>query len=164
MTLPLHTLDVLCPMHAAVSGSGHIRRTGPTLAKLRLDGLVGRRFLEVFEVQRPRGLKSMSALLNAAGRKLHLRLRDTPQTALKAVLVPDGAGGGVVNFSFGISLVEAVSEYALTNHDFDPTDLSVEMLYLIEAKSAAMAATHRLNTRLQVAWEAAEEQAMTDTL
>ena len=40
----------------------------------------------------------------------------------------------------------------------------MEMLYLVEAKSAAMEASRHLNQRLQSARVAAEEQAFTDTL
>ncbi len=48
--------------------------------------------------------------------------------------------------------------------DFAATDLTIEMLYLVEAKSAAMEASRKLNLRLQGAMIAAEEQAFTDTL
>jgi len=57
-----------------------------------------------------------------------------------------------------------VRDYSLTSADFAPTDLTMEMLYLIEAKSAAMEASRTLNQRLQGAKIAAEEQAFTDTL
>ena len=164
MTLSIDALNTMCPMHTVVSPSGLVLSVGPTLAKLRPNQLVGRAFLDIFEVQRPRGLCSMDALLKFAGRKLHLRFNDAPKTSFKAVIVADGTGGGIVKFSFGISLVEAVNDYSLSNNDFDPTDLSVEMLYLIEAKSIAMEATHTLNRRLQTARIAAEEQAFTDTL
>jgi diguanylate cyclase (GGDEF)-like protein len=69
-----------------------------------------------------------------------------------------------VNLSFGISIVDAVREYKLTAADFAATDLTVEMLYLVEAKSAAMDASKQLNQRLQLARDAAEQQALTDTL
>lgn len=69
-----------------------------------------------------------------------------------------------VNLSFGISVVDAVREFDLTAADFAATDLTVEMLYLVEAKSAAMEASRQLNERLQSAREEAEQQALTDTL
>jgi diguanylate cyclase (GGDEF)-like protein len=70
----------------------------------------------------------------------------------------------IVNLSFGIFVVDAVQEFRLTAADFAPTDLTIEMLYLVEAKSAAMEASRQLNERLQSAREAAEAQAMSDTL
>ena len=73
-------------------------------------------------------------------------------------------GGAVINLSFGISILEAVRDYALTSADFSGTDLAIELLYLVEAKSAAMEASRSLNLRLQGAMLAAEEQAYTDTL
>ena len=159
-------LDTLCPMHAVLDRTGHITHLGPTLQKLRPGiALIGTRFLEVFELQRPRTVTSMDDLLECAGTKLHLRFRDSPRTSVKGILVelPDNQGA-VINLSFGISILEGVSDYALTDADFAATDLAVEMLYLVEAKSAAMEASRTLNLRLQGAMIAAEEQAFTDTL
>ena len=158
-------LDTLCPMHLTVDAAGQIQHAGPTLAKLRPKAqLVGKQLFEVFNLHRPQGISHMAELLAISGRKLQLRFRDPPCTGLKAVLVPDGEGGAVVNLSFGISVVDSVRDYHLTNADFAPTDLTVEMLYLVEAKSAAMEASRLLNQRLQGARIAAEEQAYTDTL
>jgi diguanylate cyclase (GGDEF)-like protein len=70
----------------------------------------------------------------------------------------------MVNLGFGISILDAVSDYDLNAADFAATDLTIEMLYLVEAKSAAMEASRKLNLRLQGAMIAAEEQAFTDTL
>lgn len=162
--LPEEMLHQLCPMHAVLTPTGHIRQAGPTLHKLTDTPLEGARFLEVFEVYRPRRVANMAQLLQTGGRKLHLRLRDGIRSQLKGILVADGRGGAVVNLSFGISVRDAVRDYALTNTDFAPTDLAIEMLYLVEAKSAAMAASRNLNTRLQGAMVAAEERAYTDTL
>ena len=113
----------------------------------------------------------MEDLRAMAGRKLHLQLRGRPQTELKGIFVPlDAAsefgppGGAIINLSFGISVFEAVKDLSLTDADFAATDLAVEMLYLVEAKSAAMEASRKLNLRLQGAKIAAEEQAFTDTL
>jgi len=159
-----NVLDLICPMHVILDDSGHIMHVGPTLQKLRPDApLAGRRFLELFELCRPRAVTSMQGLLSAAGVKLHLRLRDTPRTALKGILVPVN-GGAILNLSFGISILDGVRDYALTSADFAATDLTIEMLYLVEAKSAAMEASRKLNQRLQGAMIAAEEQAFTDTL
>lgn len=159
-------LDVLCPMHVWLDPTGHIRRTGPTLRKLRPEEpMQGRRFLEVFELNRPRAITSMYQLMQRSGTKLHLQFRDNPMTALKGVIVPLPPGqGAIVNLSFGISVLDAVRDYALNSADFSATDLTIELLYLVEAKSAAMEASRKLNIRLQGARIEAEEQAYTDTL
>lgn len=161
-----HIADHLCPMYAIIDANGQILRVGPTLKKLRPElTWEGRRFFRVFDLSRPRRVRSMEDLVKTAGSKLHLHFRDTPQTSLKGVLVPlpDGQGA-IINLSFGISVLEAVRDYDLTSADFSPTDLTIEMLYLVEAKSAAMEASRQLNMRLQGAKIAAEEQAFTDTL
>ncbi|MEP2716294.1 GGDEF domain-containing protein [Pseudophaeobacter sp.] len=155
----------VCPMNVIVDSKGRLHTVGPTLRKLRPDlEWEGRRFFRVFDLARPRWVRSMDDLLKTAGAKLHLQFRDAPQTGLKGVLVPLPTGGALINLSFGISVLEAVRDYDLTSADFSPTDLTIEMLYLVEAKSAAMEASRQLNTRLQGAKIAAEEQAFTDTL
>ena len=159
-------LDRLSPMFVLLDGTGHISRVGPTLQKLRPDQpMQGRRFLELFELNRPRSVTTFSGLLAASGAKLHLKFRDVPRTALKGSIVAlPGQGGAIVNLSFGISVLDAVRDYALSSADFSATDLTIELLYLVEAKSAAMEASRTLNLRLQGAMIAAEEQAFTDTL
>ena len=159
-------LDVLCPMHVTISATGHVIHVGPTVQKLRPDvPLVGLHFLEIFDLKRPRAIQTVDAMRAAAGTKLHLQLRDHPKTEVKGILVPGTASGeSIINLSFGISVVDAVADYALTSLDFAATDLTIEMLYLVEAKSAAMEASRKLNLRLQGAMIAAEEQAFTDTL
>ncbi|MCB1342799.1 MAG: GGDEF domain-containing protein [Pseudooceanicola sp.] len=159
-------LDVLCPMHVWLDPTGHIRSVGPTLRKLRPDdALHGQRFLELFELGRPRSITSMYQLMQRSGARLHLRFRSGPRTGLKGVVVPLPSGlGAIVNLSFGISVIDAVRDYNLNSADFAVTDLTIEMLYLVEAKSIAMEASRRLNLRLQGAMIAAEEQAYTDTL
>lgn len=158
-------LDRFCPMHVRVSASGHILAVGCTLDKVaRPQQLVGQRFLEMFEVSRPGGIARLADLRGAVGRKLSLRLRARRKTVFKGVgtALPDG--GMALNLSFGISVIDAVRDHRLSASDFAPTELTVELLYLVEAKSLAMAASRRLNTRLRSAMIAAEEQAFTDTL
>ena len=160
-------LDVLCPMHMVLDASGRVQHIGPTLKKV-LSGqqAKGASFLDLFRIKRPRRAHSMADLHCADGMKLHLALRCAPQTALKGVIVPLGAQPTqfVVNLSFGISILDAVRDFSLTNTDFAATDLAIEMLYLIEAKTAAMEASQRLNLRLQGAKTEAEQAALTDTL
>lgn len=157
---------VVCPMYVIADPKGRIVSAGPTLKKLRPQlTWEGRRFFRVFDLSRPRSVRSVDDLLRTSGSKLHLQFRDAPQTGLKGVCtpLPDGQGA-FINLSFGISVLEAVRDYDLTSADFSPTDLTIEMLYLVEAKSAAMEASRQLNLRLQGAKIAAEEQAFTDTL
>ena len=159
-------LKTLCPMFVLVDHTGRITQVGPTLQKLRPDSpMRGQSFLDVFELLRPRKVTTVSALMSVAGAKLHLSLRGEPRTALKGLVAPlPERQGAVVNLSFGISILDAVRDYSLTSADFSGTDLAIELLYLVEAKSAAMEASRSLNLRLQGAMLAAEEQALTDML
>jgi diguanylate cyclase (GGDEF)-like protein len=72
--------------------------------------------------------------------------------------------GALINLSLGVNVVEAVHRYSLSNADFAPADPTVDMLYLIEAKSVALEESKRLNARLEDARVEAEAQAFTDTL
>ncbi|MEP1766201.1 MAG: GGDEF domain-containing protein [Sulfitobacter sp.] len=160
-----NVLDVLCPMHILLDSDGMIAHVGPTTQKLRPDiKMVGSPFLEAVEVKRPRGIETLAQLRKAHQLKLHLELAGSPPARLKGVLIPLGNGAAIVNLSFGISILDGVRDYALTNADFATTDLAIEMLYLVEAKTAAMEASRKLNLRLQGAKNVAEEQAFTDTL
>ncbi|SDW20968.1 diguanylate cyclase (GGDEF) domain-containing protein [Ruegeria halocynthiae] len=159
-------LKTLCPMFVLVDDCGRVVQVGPTLQKLRPDyPMAGQSFLDIFELVRPRSICTVTEMLAEPGLKLHLRFQDQPQTAFKGLIAPLPCGGGaVVNLSFGISILDAVRDYALTSADFSGTDLAIELLYLVEANSAAMEASRSLNLRLQAAMLAAEKQAYTDTL
>lgn len=156
----------LMPMHLVLSTDGEILRYGPTVAKLFADvDLLGQSFFDRFEVRRPYNMSSVADIIAAKGAKLHLAMRNDHQTTLKAVGVAlEDQAGLLLDMSFGISVVDTIRTYDLTIADFSATDLAVEMLYLIEAKSAAMTESRKLNSRLQGAKIAAEEQAYTDTL
>ena len=159
-------LDLLMPMNAVISASGHFTHVGPTLQKVHKGGsLKGQRFLEVFEIRRPGGITSIDKLRKGAGTVLHLNFRDAPAGRFKAVVVPGGDDDQLVfNMSFGISVIDAVHQYNLTSADFEATNLAVEMLYLVEAKTAVLDELRQLNVRLDGARVAAEEQATTDML
>jgi diguanylate cyclase (GGDEF)-like protein len=158
------SLDLLMPMHLILNDAGMIVGVGRTLCKLRDEGdLMGRHVFDVFEL-RDDGRKKGTRIL-PTDKKLYLTFKDGVATTLKGIATPvEGRNGLLLNLSFGISVVEAVRDYRLTAGDFAATDLAVEMLYLVEAKSAVLEETKQLNMRLQGAKVAAEEQAFTDTL
>jgi diguanylate cyclase (GGDEF)-like protein len=166
LTLDPPALGRLMPLHLHVGPDGAIRGTGPTMAKL-LGALPGPGcgFLDLFDVQRPRGPAEAVGLAALRGGRIRLALRAPPRTVFKGLAVALGGGAGwLINLSFGIGLADAVREHRLTDADFAATDLAVEMLYLIEAKTAVLDELRRLNLRLQNAKSAAEELALTDTL
>ncbi|WP_252942976.1 diguanylate cyclase domain-containing protein [Oceanicola sp. 502str15] len=159
-------LDRLMPMHLQLRPTGHIAHAGPSLQKL-LPGqpIAGRRFLEIFELKRPGATTRVSDMANAEGGRLKLAFRDAPRTGLVGLVAPlPGEQGLIVNLSFGFNIIEAVQNHDLTSADFAATDLAVEMLYLVEAKTAALSEWKALNQRLQGAMTTAEKQASSDML
>jgi diguanylate cyclase (GGDEF)-like protein len=166
LTLDAPALGRLMPLYLHVGPDGAIRGSGPTLAKLLgVAPPPGVAFFDLFDVQRPRGLADAGDLEALRGGRIRMALRAPPRTAFKGLAVAlGGQAGWLINLSFGIGLAEAVREHRLTDADFAATDLAVEMLYLVEAKTAVLDELRRLNLRLQNAKSAAEELALTDTL
>ena len=159
-------LGRLMPMFLWLAPTGHVRALGPTLAKLcGPTPLAGQRFLERFEVLKPRAIRDMGEFRALQGQRLHLARRDRAGTVLRGLSVALAEGQGwIVNLSFGISAAEAVRDHGLTSADFAATDLTVELLYLTEVKAAVMGELAALNARLQAARRAAQAQALTDAL
>jgi diguanylate cyclase (GGDEF)-like protein len=160
------TLAALMPMYMIVDDAGVILSAGPTLERVSERDLTGQRFFDVFDIRRPRKITSVPGLKKAVAGTLHILLVQPKQTLFRAIGVnlADRAGGLLLNLSFGIHVCEAVAQHNLTISDFAATDLAVEMLYLLEAKSAAMEESRNLNRRLETARHAAEESSLTDPL
>jgi len=100
-------------------------------------------------------------------------LRADPSCMAAPVTEPSGpaigapgcqAQGVLVNLSFGPSVADAVRDHGLSDTDFAPTDLAIELLFLAEARAAVMAEVERMTDRLRRARSVAEEQANTDAL
>lgn len=169
-------LDQLMPMHLCLNADGGICRIGPTLRKVlqvvQADKLrspctgAPLPFDAFFEVVRPRGVVGADLGQLPNGTVLNLR----PYTARRDrdIVLRGGITAlgevSLLNLCFGTQLAEAVSYFGLSADDFSPTDTAPEMLFLMEAKSAAVKASQRLSRRLQSARIAAQEEALTDTL
>lgn len=166
ISLDLFAIDQLMPMHLCLSPSGNIISAGSTLAKLFPDTLLtAHNLFDLMEIRRPGGISDMADLVAHAGQRLYLGLRGSTLSSMRGIALPRSKGQGLLlNLSFGIGVIDAVRHHALTNADFAPTDLTVELMYLVEAKSAVMDELRNLNLRLQGAKVVAEEQALTDTL
>lgn len=157
-------LTLLRPLHVWVAKSGQIWQAGGSIAKLAAGDLRGRRFLETFEILRPAHPASMRDLRDLSGLVVKLRLREEPDIGLRGMVIDDQDDGVIVDLSFGIAVVDAVGRFGLTARDFAASDLAIELLFLHEAKSSAMAASFSLNSRLDGARLAAETRALTDGL
>lgn len=165
VSLPREALARVMPMFLWLWPDGTVRDAGPTLRKLLHGDPVGQHLGALFQLRRPRDLEKLEDVTQLPGARLHLQLQAQPATGFRGIAVAlAGDQGVLLNLSFGIGVSEAVRAHDLTDADFAPTDLTVEMLYLAEAKSAVMQELRALNRRLQQAKAAAEEQALTDTL
>lgn len=162
--LSFEALDKLMPMHLQLSAEGVVQHAGPTLRKIAPRELQGVAMSTLIEVLRPRAVPDLAGLRAADGGYLRLRLKGAEEVPLKGLSVPLADGGVLLNLSFGYAVTSAVEHFHLTCGDFAITDLTIEMLYLIEAKSAAQEEQRKLNHRLQQAKLCAEAEALSDGL
>jgi diguanylate cyclase (GGDEF)-like protein len=169
VTLGLRALSGMMPMHLLLDPGGRIIATGDTLARI-LPGVCGYGFFDVFALRRPAGVTDLAGLLARSGARLQLQPRLLPGGAqpigcdLRGQAVPLAGGGALVNLSFGIGVVDAVRAHGLTEADFAVTDLTVELMYLVEANASVTEALRQTNRRLHGAKAVAEAQALTDAL
>ena len=167
LALTPQALNLLMPLHLRLDAKGCVTGMGPTMARVwAAANLQGNRFLDLFQVRRPTGITSARKLSLMQGERLQLEVKLGPRVlSLRGLCTRlDGKQGYLLNLSFGVGLVEAVRDLSLTEADFAHTELAIEMLYLVETKSAAMNQLNDLNARLHGAKAAAEQQALTDTL
>ena len=160
-------LDRLMPMHLLLDGRANVISYGPTLGRVfQHHNITPDKFFDLFAVRRPTGVSTARKLSALVGERVQLTLKAGEDSLSLRGLCQEmaGAKGFLLNLSFGIGVVDAVRVLSLTEADFAPTDLAIEMLYLVEAKSAVMRELRDLNLRLQEARLAAEQQALTDTL
>ncbi len=164
--LTYEALDHMMPMNVVVDLEERIVHVGPTIAKVCGDrDPVGCNFFEIFEARRQRPRANLLDACARYGRKIYIRLRDEYRTSLvgTATVLPDGRTG-LINMSFGIAVVDAVQRYDLAGSDFAASDLTLELLYLVEANSGAQRESSALTRRLFGAKRAAEEDAASDML
>ncbi len=166
ISLDLSGLGRLMPLHIALDPNGAIAHIGPTLERIVGSAdVVGTPMEDIISVMRPRAVKTVDALIGLEGTRVKLRLDPVPDLVWTAMVIGrPAAGGAFLNLSFGPSILDAVARFDLTLYDFAPTDLTAELLFLMEAKSAAFRLSTELNNRLEGAKRKAQEQALTDTL
>ncbi|MFP7674301.1 diguanylate cyclase domain-containing protein [Marivita sp. S0852] len=157
-------LAQLRPLHISLCKAGHIVQIGHGFSKLSDQDILGRRFWDAFHVLRPFHPTNLPELQGLKGQTLRLHLRREPEIVLRGQVIADGAGGVIIDASFGMAVVDAVQRFGLTAQDFAVSDLAVELLFLQEAKSSAMSASFSLNARLDGARRAALTEAHTDVL
>jgi len=149
----------LMPLHLRLDAKGAVAAMGPTLRRVLGAETIGVALADLADVRRPSRLDPPPQ-----GARVDMVLRRDPRHPLQGVVVPMPDGGVLMNLSFGLGVTEAVRDLALTETDFAPTDLTVELLWLVEANGAVTGELRSLNLRLQGAQAAAREQALTDPL
>lgn len=164
LTLGQAALNVLMPMHLCLSQDGAIHFAGPTMQKLMPPG--ARQVEDVFVEAKGVGTGCVMTGMRTAdpGRRLSLRLRHHRQLVLRGHVVAPGFGGLLLNFGFGVALSEAVAAFGLTESDFAPTELALELMFLQEANHAIQQELARFNRHLMLARQDAERDAHTDPL
>jgi diguanylate cyclase (GGDEF)-like protein len=171
--VPAHRIELdttalarFMPMHLLLDKAGRAVSYGPTLTQvLREAAMPGARFEDLFEVRSPGGAVTVQDVLARGGNRFRLLPRSGVKAGLRGLGQKLGPRGGILlNLSFGIDLISAVRDLALTDADFAATELAMELLYLAEANSAVTRELRGLNLRLEGARMVAEEEAMTDPL
>lgn len=170
------TMGHLMPMYLMIAADGRVMALGPTLAKIIGKDIYGQPFEAIFQPRRgwwevaddappdPESLR-LGAWRIKAGRRIHLSLRAHPEITLRGSAIARAQDDGVLmNLTFGVHLAQAVRDFALTDDDFAPSDLAMELLYLQEAKELVMGELRALNHRLEQARARAIGEAMTDAL
>ena len=156
-------LGQLMPMFVLLGADARIRALGPTLEKLVGAGARGQPLDRVFHLRRPATMRTLRDLLVEP--RLSLTLQGDRRTRFKGIAVAlDADAGAVLNLSFGYALGEVVRDFGLSEQDFAPTDLAIEMLYLVEAKSLVSQEIEQMARRLGEARRSAEARAQTDAL
>lgn len=166
-------LQDLLPMHLWLDDAGRVLSVGRTLAKL-VPGVAGdaggapdRHLAQHLACARPgQGPCSLAAIRAAVDRHLRLFLRvvATPDVVLRGHGVRMGDGTMLVNLGFGIGLHRAIRAADLTDDDFAPSELAMELLFLHEANRAVLTELSRFNDQLAQSREVALQQAQTDPL
>lgn len=158
-------IDTLLPMHLMIDRSGKISSAGPTLHKL--IGRIPEHITHDFENGRPgSSTELVAAIILAAerGERLFLRMTRPPRLNLRGHAVVTSDHRILLNLGFGIGLSDAVQCAGLTDRDFAPPELAMELLFMREAMGGVLDELSHFNSQLEAAREAAEAQAHTDPL
>lgn len=158
------SLGRLLPMHLLVRRDGLIVGHGQTIGKL--INPAGKVF-DIFSDARPNSVGSVLDVMIDAARqsdRFFLRLLASPQLTLRGHAIFTSTDEILVNLGFGIELIRAVSRCDLSDSDFAPPELAMELLFLHEANRAVLGQLSDFSRQLEEARAIAEVQAHTDAL
>ena len=167
LALCADTVDLLFPLHILLDSAGRVETIGPTMARVMPHLSVGTDFFGAFRIDRPRQIAGMDGLRKSLGKKLiisgQLVAGDPIQFRSVACRV-EHSDNLLIDFSFGENLAEVMKRYHLTTADFRPNDLSIDMLFSLEAQKALLEDSQLLTEALSKAKESAERAANIDLL
>jgi diguanylate cyclase (GGDEF)-like protein len=155
----------LLPMHLWLEDDGRILSVGPTLAKLLPDlhrGLAG----QLASERSGQAPDVVTAIRDAVDRRsrLFLRVEHAADLVLRGHGIRLTDGSLLLSLGFGIGLHRAIRMAGLTDDDFAPSDLAMELLFLHEANCGVLAELSRFTEQLAKSREVAMRQALTDPL
>lgn len=165
VTMGNDVLSLLLPLHILVGTDGRILSAGRTARKLIPEG--ASRLRDIFEMTRPVSTRApLSEIMRSAGTgaRIGLRMTSGPRLNLRGHVMELADGKLLLSLGFGIGLPDAVRSLELTDSDFAPSELAMELLFLHEANRAVMSELSTFSSSLDAARQAAELQANTDVL
>ena len=164
LTFPRGALSGVSKLYAVLDTAGLIVEVGAALQKL-IGGrdVIGLSAFDIFELRGPMALISVDDLRDRQGRKLQC-IFEKLRFRASAIALCQPEDGILLNLSLGVDIAEVVRHYKLTASDFAPTELAMELLYLVEANSAVVRELRALGARREEARRQAEEEALTDPL
>ncbi|SCY60470.1 diguanylate cyclase (GGDEF) domain-containing protein [Paracoccus tibetensis] len=152
-------------MHLWLAQDGAALSVGSTLTKLVPD-LAAHWQDRLKDARGTSGTGLLEAVQTAARdhSRLFLRVEEMPDLVLRGHAMQVEDGSILVNLGFGITLYRAVAEAGLTDADFAPTDLAIELLFLHEANLAVRSELARFTEQLERDRQVALAQAHSDPL
>lgn len=164
ISISIDVLSALLPMHLCVDKKGTLLSCGKTLRRIAgagdffsnlfiLDGIGG-------EGKLPHD--AWSAL--ASGERVFLRIAQARDILIRGQGMYVQNGVVFANFGFGSDLRAAVSAFSLTDIDFSPSDLAMEVLFLCEANGLLQADLAKSNEMLFSSRKEVEKLSIMDDL
>lgn len=164
LTLDMTALAILMPMYVRLDDDGSVIQTGPTAG--RFFGRQSHFGTDWFVRTSTGELRDITDLIEAVlqHKRLFLRFHDADIQEMRGHGVVIPGGGLLLNFGFAVGLRDAVRAAGLTDSDFAPSELAMELLFLQEANSAVMDELASHNQQLEIARIEAEKHAKSDPL
>lgn len=162
--IEVSALSLLLPLHLLLEENGKIASAGHTLRRMMGDVAHFSDAFLIDELHLTEVMAGSEFSLLKSGVRVFLRLRNSPETTLRGHGVPVKGRGVLLNLGFGSNLIDVIGQFNLTDADFAPSELAMELLFLHEANRATMGELFRVNARMDEARSQEQTRALTDPL